>query len=119
MKTFALVVSNSYRCTDYSLFSRKSEAVESGFSLMDIKGYKVLFKWLRNPNRRMYIELIDLYIHFLDGTVISGTTDETYDHDNRKVLALGSSIDLLNEIKETIDDAKAIINNLEKITQNI
>jgi hypothetical protein len=52
---------------------------------MEIVNYKVIFKWLKYPNRYIYIDLPDLSIHFDDGTVISGTTTDPYDPDDSKI----------------------------------
>jgi hypothetical protein len=74
MKALTIVVGNSNNYTVYSILPNESEAVESSFGFMGIKSHKVLFKWLRYPNRYMHINLKDLSIHFLNGIVISGTT---------------------------------------------
>jgi hypothetical protein len=40
----------------------------------------------------------------LDGTGIELTADDSYYHDNKKVLTSGSISDIINKIKETIDE---------------
>jgi hypothetical protein len=55
-------------------------------------------------------------MHFLDGTVISGTTDNPYHPDNPKVLTSGSLTDIINTIKETVNDVKEIIDDIKEIT---
>jgi hypothetical protein len=60
MKTLTIVVGNSNNYTGYSVLSGKSEAVESGYGFMDIVGYKIIFKWLKYPNRYIYIDIRDL-----------------------------------------------------------
>jgi hypothetical protein len=70
------------------------------------------------PNRWMDIDLRDLSIHFLDGTVISGTTDDPYDSANTKVLTSGSLTDVINQIKNTVDKVKEIIKGIKEKTQN-
>jgi DNA repair ATPase RecN len=86
---------------------------------MGIKDYKVFLKWLRYPGRYLYNDLRDLSIHFLDGTVISGATDDPYDLDNTKVLTSSSLTDIINTIKEIVNDVKEIIDDIKEITQNI
>jgi hypothetical protein len=54
----------------------------------------------------MYIDIKNLSIHYLDGTVISGAVDNTYDHENTKVLVSGSLTVIINKIKETIDGVR-------------
>jgi hypothetical protein len=100
MKTRFIVVDNSNNYTDYSVLSDKSEAVESGYGFIDIDFNKDIFKWLRYPNRYMYIDLKDRPIHFLYCTIISGTTDDPYDPDNTKVITSGSLIEIINKIKK-------------------
>jgi hypothetical protein len=46
MKTVTIVFDISKNITDYSIPSAKSEEVESGFGIMRIEGYKVIFKCL-------------------------------------------------------------------------
>jgi hypothetical protein len=69
---------------------------------MDIEGYKGLLKWLRYLNKYLNIDLRDLLIHFLDGTVISDSTDNPDNSDNTKVLTSGSLSDIINQNKETV-----------------
>jgi hypothetical protein len=38
--------------------------------------------------------------------VISGTIGDHYDHENTKVLASGSLIDIINKINETLDELR-------------
>jgi hypothetical protein len=96
MKTLTIIVGNSHKHTSYSILLGKLEACESRFGFMRIESDKGIFKWLRYPNRYMYIDLSDLSIHFLDGTVISGTTDGRYNADDTKVLTSGSLTDIIN-----------------------
>jgi hypothetical protein len=49
-----IVVENSNNYTGYSVLSGKSEAIESGFGFIGITGYKIIFKWLKYPNRYIY-----------------------------------------------------------------
>jgi adenine C2-methylase RlmN of 23S rRNA A2503 and tRNA A37 len=44
MKKLANLICNSNNYTGYSIFASKSEEVETDFSFMGVKGYKVLFK---------------------------------------------------------------------------
>jgi hypothetical protein len=44
MKRLTIWVGNSNNYTGYSFLSGKSEAVESGYGLMGIVGYKIIFK---------------------------------------------------------------------------
>jgi hypothetical protein len=76
VKTLTIVVGNSNNYTGYSSLSDKSEAVESGYGFMCIIGYKIIFKWLKYPNRYIYIDIRDLTLHSDDETVISGTTHD-------------------------------------------
>jgi hypothetical protein len=64
--------------------------VESGYGFMGIVGYKIIFKWLKYPNRYIYIDIRDLTLRFDDETVISGTTHDPYDPDDSKVLTSGA-----------------------------
>jgi hypothetical protein len=86
MKTLTIVIGNSNNYIEYSFLFGKSEAVESGYGFMGIVGYKIIFKWLKYPNRYIYIDIRDLTLHFDDETVISGTTHDPYDPDDSKVL---------------------------------
>jgi hypothetical protein len=74
MKTLIIVVGNSNNYTSYSVISGKSEAVKSEYGFMGIVDFKIIFKWLKYPNRYIYIDIRDLTLHFEDGTVISGIT---------------------------------------------
>jgi hypothetical protein len=60
--------------------------MESGYGFMGISGYKIIFKDLRYPNKYIYTDLRDLSLHFEDGSVISGTTNDPYDLDDSKIL---------------------------------
>jgi uncharacterized protein (UPF0335 family) len=62
---------------------------------------------------------MNLSIHCLDGTVISGTKYYPYDPDNSNVLISASLTDIINKIKEKGDEEKEIINDIKDITQNI
>jgi hypothetical protein len=126
MKKITIVVSNSNNYTGYSSLSGKSEAVESGYGFMGIVGYKIIFKWLKYPNRYIYIDIRDLTLHFDDETVISGTTHDPYDPDDSKVLTSGAVKEVFNKIKEIVDSirdivdgAKDLAESIEKITNNI
>jgi hypothetical protein len=55
---------------------------------MGIVGYKIIFKWLKYPNRN--IDIRDLTLHFDDETIISGTTHDLYDPEDSKVLTFGA-----------------------------
>jgi hypothetical protein len=96
-------VSNSNTYTGYSVLSEKSEAVESGYGFMGIVGYKIIFKWLKYPNRYIYIDIGDLTLHFYNETVISGTTHDPYDPDDSKMLTSGALKEIFNKIKEVVD----------------
>lgn len=85
-KTLTNVVDNSNNYISHSILSGKSETFESGFGFIGIGGDKVLLYWVRFPNQYIYIDLTDISIHFLEGTVFSGTTDNIYGPDNIKVL---------------------------------
>jgi hypothetical protein len=119
MKTLTIIVGNSNNHIGYTILLGKSEAVETGFRFMGIEGNKVLFKWKRYPNRYMYMNIRYLSFHFLDGSVISGTTDDPYKTDDTKVLTSGSLTDFFNEIKETVNDLKEMISDIKEIRQNI
>jgi hypothetical protein len=54
LKTLTIVVGNSNNYTGYSVLCGKSEAIESGFGFIGITGYKIIFKWLKYPNRYIY-----------------------------------------------------------------
>jgi hypothetical protein len=43
---------------------------------------------------------MNLFIHFLDEIVISGTIDDPFDTDNTKVLIAGSLTDIISQIKK-------------------
>jgi hypothetical protein len=77
MKTRTICVGNSNNYPIDSILSGKSETVVSGCEFMGIRGYKVLFNWLRYPNMCLYIDLRELSIHFLVGRVISATKDDS------------------------------------------
>jgi hypothetical protein len=98
MKTLAIVVGNSNNYTGYSLLSEKSKAVESGYGFLGIVDYKIIFKWLKYPNRSIYIDIRILTLHFDDETVISGTTHEPYDPEDSKVLTSGALKEIFNKI---------------------
>jgi hypothetical protein len=109
MKTLTIVVGNSNNYTGYSSLSGKSEAIESGYGFMGIVGYKIIFKWLKYPNRYIYIDIRDLTLHFDDETVISGTTHDPYDPDDSKVLTSGALKEIFNKIKEVVDSIRDIV----------
>jgi hypothetical protein len=71
---------------------------------MGIKDYKLLFKWLRYHNRSLNIDLRNISVHFLDGTVISRPNDDPSDPDYTKILTSSSMTDIRNKIKEIIDE---------------
>jgi hypothetical protein len=54
----------------------------------------------------MYIDLRDLPIYFLEGNVISDTTDGLYNTENINVLVSGSLNAIISQIKEIISDDK-------------
>jgi hypothetical protein len=78
---------------------------------MGIVGYKIIFKWLKYPNRYIYIDIRDLTLHFDDETVISGTTYDPYDPDDSKVLTSGALTEVFNKIKEEVDSIRDLINS--------
>jgi hypothetical protein len=86
MKILTIVVGNSNNYTGYSVLLGKSEAILSSYVFMGIVGYKIIFKWLKYPNRYIYIDIRDLTLHFDNETVISGTTHDPDDPDDSKVL---------------------------------
>jgi methyl-accepting chemotaxis protein len=93
---------------------------------MGIEGYKIIFKWLKYPNRYIYIDIRDLTLHFDDETVISDTTHDQYDPDDSKVLTSGDLTEIFNKKKEVIDSipdieegAKDLAESIEKITNNL
>jgi hypothetical protein len=51
LKTLTIVVGNSNNYMGYSVLSGKSGAIESGFGFIGITGYKIIFKWLKYPNK--------------------------------------------------------------------
>jgi hypothetical protein len=106
LKTLTIVVGNSNNSCGYSVYSGKTEAMESGYGFMSISGYKIIFKDLRHPNKYIYIDLRDLSLHFEDGSVISGTTNDLYDPDDSKVLISSSLKDIVKDIKQIIEDVK-------------
>jgi hypothetical protein len=55
MKTLTIVIGNTNNYTGFSKLSGKSEAVESGYGFLCIVGFKIIFKWLKYPNRYIYI----------------------------------------------------------------
>jgi prefoldin subunit 5 len=125
-KTLTIVVGNPNNYIGYSVLSGKSEAVESGYGFMGIVGFKIIFKWLKYPNRYIYIDIRDLTLHVEDVTVISGTTHDTYDPDDSIVLPPGALTQIFQKIKEIVDSirdivdgAKDIAKSIEKITNNI
>jgi hypothetical protein len=119
MKTLTIVLGNSNYYTRYSSLSEKSEAVESGYGLMGIVGYKIIFKWLKYPNRYIYIDIRDLTSHFDDETVISGTTHDPYIPYDSKVLTSGALKKIFNKIKEVVDSIKDIIENAKIRNHNL
>jgi hypothetical protein len=66
----------------------------------------------------MLMELKFLKILFLDAAVISWVTNDPYDTDDSKKFTLGSRTDIINKIKEMIDDIMEIVNYIIEITQN-
>jgi chromosome segregation ATPase len=82
---------------------------------MGISGYKIILKNLRHPNKYIYIYLRDLSLHFEDGSVISGTTNDSYDPDDSKVLTSSS----LKDIKQIIEDVKEFTENVKDILDKL
>jgi hypothetical protein len=124
MKTLTIVVGNSNNYTCDSILSGISEMVESGFGFMGLDSYKVLFKWLRYPNRHMDINLTNLPINLINGTVISVTTDDQYDLDNANVPTSGSLTEKAAKskkqwTKKKISNIKEIIHNIKDVPHNI
>jgi hypothetical protein len=69
MKILTIVVVNSNNYTGYPVLSGKSETVELGYGFMGIVGYKIIFKWLKYPNRYISIDIRTLTLYFDDETV--------------------------------------------------
>jgi hypothetical protein len=61
LKTLTIVVVNYNNSCGYSVYSGKSEAMESGYDSIGISGYKIIFKDLRHPNKYINIDLRDLF----------------------------------------------------------
>jgi hypothetical protein len=76
---------------------------------MGIVGFTIIFKWLKYPNKYIYIQIGDLTLHFDDEAVISGTTHDPYDPDDSKVLTSGALKEIFNKIKEVIDIIRDIV----------
>jgi hypothetical protein len=85
-KQLTVIVGNFNNYNGYSDLSGKSDPIESDFGFFIIDGIKIIFKWLKDPSRYIYIDLRDLSLHFEDITVISGTTHDPYDSDDSKIL---------------------------------
>jgi methyl-accepting chemotaxis protein len=126
MKTLTIVLGNSNNDTGYSVLSGKSEVVESSFGFMGIVGFKIIFKLLQYLNWYIKYDIRDLTLHVEDRTVKSGTTHDSYDPDDSKVLTSCSFNTDVNKIKEIVDrirnivrNTKDIVDSIEKITQNI
>jgi hypothetical protein len=66
MKTLTIVIGNTNNYTGFSVLSGKSEAIESCYGFLCIVGFKIIFKWLKYPNRYIYIDIRDLSLHFED-----------------------------------------------------
>ncbi|GMO13052.1 MAG: hypothetical protein Ta2E_01900 [Mycoplasmoidaceae bacterium] len=115
IKTLTVIVGNSNNSTCYSILLGKSEVVESGFGFMRIVRYKIVFKWLKYPKRYIYLDFRDLPIHFDDGSVISGITNDLENPDDTKVLASNSLKDIIQSIKDLVKDAKNIITDIKDI----
>jgi hypothetical protein len=106
LKTLTIVVGNSNNSCGYSVYSGKAEAMESRYGFMCISGFKIIIKDLRHLNKYIYIDLRDLSLHFENGSVISGTTNDPYDLDDSKVLTSSSLKDIVKDIKKIIEDVK-------------
>jgi hypothetical protein len=117
MKKITIAVGNSNNYTGYSILSGKSEAIESGYGFMGIVGYKIIFKWLKNLIRYIYIDIRDLTLHFEDGTVISGTTHDPNDLDDSNVFTSGALTSIFQKIKEIVT-VYEILEEMKKILQN-
>jgi hypothetical protein len=115
LKTLTIVVGNSNNSCGYSVYSGKSEAIESGYGFMGISCYKIIFKDLRHLNKYIYIDLRDLSLHIEDGSIISETTNDPYDPDDSKVLTSSSLKDILKDIKQIIEDVKEFTENVKDI----
>jgi hypothetical protein len=112
-------VGNYNNYTGFSVLSGKSEAVESGYGFMWIVGYKIIFKWLKYPNRYIYIDIRDLTLSFDDETVISGTTYDPYIPDDSKVLTSEDLKEIFNKIKEVVDSIRDIVNDAKGLAESI
>jgi uncharacterized protein YoxC len=56
---------------------------------------------------------------FLDGILITDTTDDPYNLDDTKVLTSRSITDPINQTKETTNKGKEIMRDIKEITQSI
>ncbi|GMO19588.1 MAG: hypothetical protein Ta2E_10590 [Mycoplasmoidaceae bacterium] len=119
IKTWTIFVGNSNNYTKYSVLSGKSEAIESGFGIMGIVGYKIGVKWLKYHNRYIFIALRDLRIHFDDRSVISGTTDDPENTDNSKIITSFSLKDIIIDINDIIKDIKNWTDNIKDIMDRL
>jgi peptidoglycan hydrolase CwlO-like protein len=86
---------------------------------MDISVYKIIFKDLRHSNKYIYIDLRDLSLHFEDGSIISGTTNDPYDSDDSKVLTSSSLKDIVKDIKQIIEYVKEFTENVKDILDKL
>jgi hypothetical protein len=57
MKALTIGVCNSNNYVGNSIFSGKIEAIEYDNGVMGIDVYKVIFEWIRYPNRYIHIDL--------------------------------------------------------------
>jgi hypothetical protein len=86
---------------------------------MCIVGFKIIFKWLKYPNRYIYIDIRDLILHFEDGTVISCTTHDPYNPDDSKMLTPGALTQIFQKIKEIVDSIRDIVYRAKNIAESI
>jgi hypothetical protein len=119
LKTLTIVVGNSNNSCGDSIYSGKTEALESGYGFMSISGYKIILKDLRHPNKYMSIDLRDLSLHFEDGSLSSGMTNHRYDPDDSKVLTSSSLKDSVKDIKQIIEDVKEFTDSVKDILDKL
>jgi methyl-accepting chemotaxis protein len=119
LKTLTIVVGNSNNSYGYSVYSGKAEAMQSGFGFMVISGYKIIYKDLSHPNKYIYIDLRDLSLHFENGSLISGITNDPYDLDDSKILTSFSLKDIVKDIKQIIEDVKEFADSVKGILDKL
>jgi hypothetical protein len=118
-KPLTIVVDNSNNYIRYSTLSGKSEDVESGYGFIGIACLKIIFKWLKYPNKYIYINIRDLTLHFEDGSIISGTKQGTYEPDDSNVLIQGPLTQIIQKIKEIVDRIRDIVDGGKDLAVSI